>query len=137
MLAISAMVLLSSCDKSEVNQEGTHVVVQPSWGEAFHYANIAKPSQVPWTILGITLIATFFVLAYVANKKMKKSPVAFVVIAFIVLIPSGIASLISKPNAVRMDNTPTVSKEYFEKVGQTYILDSMFNSNHLSNAAVK
>lgn len=135
-MAISAMVLLSSCDKSGLNKEKTHMVMQPTWGEAFHYANICKSSQIPWTIAGIILIAVGIVLMFkwVPRFKDVMWPVIGV---FVVCFIGGLTSILLKPNAVRMDNVRDIPIEHYDKVGQTYLLDSMYNSNHLINANVK
>jgi len=137
ILAVSAMVLLSSCDKTGPTKDGTGIVFQPSWGQSFAYANKAVPSQVPYTILCIVLLAAAVFVAYMVGiqKKQWFGNWSGLVIAFIVAI--SLWPLLAKPGAVRMDNVRTVPKEYFDRVGQDYILDSMFNSNHLINAAVK
>lgn len=133
----TAALTISSCDKTEVTKDNQSVVVQPTWGEAYHYANAATPSQVSYTILGLSLIIGWAVLAYFLNKKMKKSPIAFIVISWFVMWAFGIGSLIGKPNSVRIQNVKTVPKDYYDRVGQTYILDSLFNHNLMVDAAVK
>lgn len=136
ILAIYAMVLLSSCDKSGLNQEKTHMVMQPTWGEAFHYANICKSSQVPWTIAGIILIAIGVVLMFKWVPRFK-NPMGALIAVFVVCFIGGLVFILQKPNTVRMDNVRDIPIEHYDKVGQTYLLDSMYNSNHLINANVK
>jgi len=137
VLAIALMALLfTGCDKSGPDKSGENYVVQPSWSESFHYANKAIPSQWPFTILAIALfvVGVLLLVKWVPKFKDPKWPIIGI---FFIFFGGGVASLISKPNQVRMDNVKTVPIEYFKQKGQTYILDSLFETNHMTGAASK
>lgn len=123
-----------SCDKSEVTNDGLGMVVQPSWREAFHYANKAESSQVPWTYAGIALIVIGILLLIFVAVKFSR-PGAVIAGIFFICFGGGLGCLLGKPNAVRIDNVKTVDKAYYDRVGQKHILDSLFETNHMSSAA--
>ena len=133
ILAISIMVCFTSCDKTELSKDKLSMVVQPSWGDAFHYANKSVPSQWPNNIIAIIVLIVWPVAVYVYIKKANGDPMWPSIIGSIAAVAL-IFLMIARVNKVRMDNVHTVPKEYYDRVGKAYILDSLFETNHMQSA---
>jgi len=133
---ISLTFIFTACDKSEVSKDGKTITIQPSWSEAFHYANASKSSQIPFTILAVVLLAgSAFLFIKVAPKQSDPKGI-FILGAILLALACG-SYFGGKPSAVRISNTPVVDKSYYDKVGQKYILDSLFDNNLMINANSK
>ncbi len=137
ILAFAACtILFTSCDKSGPTKDGTGYVVQPTWGESFHYAKKATPSQTPYTVAAIALVI-IGIVAFIKWIPTFKDPMWPIVAVVFICFIGGLVCFFSKPSAIRINNVKTVPIEYYKEKGQTFILDSLFESNHLIDAAVK
>lgn len=121
-MSILVMILISiSC---QAQQET--VSINPTWGQAFKYANGA--GQVLWTVIGLLLLAGAAVLLYMAkSNRIKLNPTGLSVSLFIIVAAS-MASFFSKPAAIKWNNTKVVDKIYYDRVGEQHIWDSLENN---------
>jgi hypothetical protein len=116
-----------SPDKKFTENGVEKVVISPTWGQAFHYANEA--GQRGWTVFGIILIVIAGVVVYLVKTDRllflgNKGGVA-VNIGLFVLLASAMASIGSKPGSVKWNNDKIVDKAHYEKVGAKYLWDSL------------
>lgn len=137
ILAIATLaILFTSCDKSGPTKDGKGYEVQPTWGESFHYANKATPSQTPYTAGAIVLVG-FGIVLFIKWIPTFKDPMWPIIGVVVICFIGGLVCFLSKASAIRINNVKTVPIEYYNEKGQTFILDSLFESNHLIDAAVK
>lgn len=108
--------------------------VSPTFAEAWHYANLS--GQVMWTITGLILLCFAGGIILLMTKNIIEATKG-VVAGLFLLIALGVASILAKPLAIHWSNDKQVPTEYLQKVGKKYILDSVYNSNRMINAAVK
>lgn len=108
--------------------------VSPTLPEAFHYANLS--GQWLWTIIGLVLILGAVALLYLASKDYFETTKG-VVITIGVIVALGLASILSKPIAISLNNDKKVEKAYLDHVGRKHILDSVYNNNLMIDAAKK
>ena len=106
------------------------VIVSPTWSEAWHYANLA--GQGTWTALGVSGVLAAAAVIY----KLGEKSIGWMILAAAILALS-VASILSKPISVHNNNDKEVGKDYLEKVGHQYILDSCYTHNQLVDAAFK
>lgn len=107
------------------------VIVSPTLGESFSYAN--KTGQILYLIIGMVFIVACIFYIILGNKNIThfNGKIAFVIAAV------GVSFILAKPLAIYWSNDKKVEKTHLEKVGRDYILDSCFNNNLMINAAVK
>jgi enhancing lycopene biosynthesis protein 2 len=106
------------------------VIVSPTWSEAWHYANLS--GQTTFTALGVIGILAAAIVVY----KLGEKSIGWMILAAAILALS-VASILSKPISVHINNDKEVSKDYLEKVGHQYIIDSCYTHNQLVDAAFK
>lgn len=126
VLSILALVFISLASFAQET-----VIVSPTLGESFSYAN--KTGQILYLIIGLVFIAACIFYIILGNKNIIHFDGK--IAAFIAVV--ALAFILAKPLAIRWSNDKKVEKTHLEKVGRDHILDSCFKNNLMINAAVK